>query len=227
MNLRLVSVLALIATAVSAQVTVSPSRRTVRASGQAEVSVRPDQARIQIAIVTQAATADEASQQNAATSAAVFDAIRKVIGTTGEIRTLYYNLTPVREGNPSRLVGFSVTNAIQVTLNNMNITGRVIDTAISAGASRVDGLSLGLQDDEPSRLQVLRAAGQVARARAQSIAAGLGVGLGQLLNADESYSSGGVISPARTAITATVPTTIEPGTLTVSAVVTVEYEILP
>lgn len=95
-----------------------------------------------------------------------------------------------------------------------------------AGANRIDGLSLGLRDDEPTRQQALRAAGQVAKARATSIAAGLGVTLGQVLNAGET----GVVVPtlsvgagAPTAVT----TPIEAGTLTVTGRITVEYEVLP
>jgi hypothetical protein len=113
-----------------------------------------------------------------------------------------------------------------VTVNNLAITGRIIDTAIAAGANRVDSLTLGLRDYEPSRLQALRAAGQRAKQRAEAIAAGLGVRVGQLMSADEGYSVRPLTSADSRELAAT-STPIETGSLTVAATVTVEYEILP
>lgn len=210
----------------SAQVLPQP-RRTIRAFGQGEVAVRPDQARVQVSVVTRATTADEASQQNATRAAAVIDAVKKLIGNAGEVRTAFYNVSPYSEGNPPRQTGFQVTNSLLVITNNITIAGRIIDTAIQAGANRVDFLSLGLRDDDPVRLEALRVAGQKARQRAEAIASGLGVRIGQVLNADE----GSTVRPtgiveART-LAAAAPTPVEPGTLTVIATVTVEYEIVP
>jgi uncharacterized protein YggE len=206
---------------------VSTTRRTLRAYGEGEVVVQPDQARIQIAIVTRGDTAEAASQQNATTSTAVFDALRRAIGNAGELRTSAYNVSAYFEGTPPRQAGFQVTNAILVRVNNLNITGRVIDTAIAAGATRVDSLVLGLRDDDPVRLQALRAAGAAARARAEAIAGGLGLRLGQILNVEEGVISRPVIPvETRGMAGAAVPTTpIEGGNMTYRATITVEYEI--
>jgi uncharacterized protein len=210
-----------------AQVSTS-TRRTVRASGEADVSVAPDQARVTVSVVTRGSTADEAASANSARTTAVTAALRALVGNAGEIRTLGYSLRQVREGNPPRDAGFEATNTLHVRANNVALAGRIIDTAIGAGATRIDGISLGLRDDESSRLQALRAAGQVARARAEAIAAGIGVRLGQVVAADQ--GAPGVFLPANRVLTTgnvTPATVIEPGTLTVTATVSVEYEILP
>ena len=109
----------------------------------------------------------------------------------------------------------------------MALAGRIIDTAIQAGATQISGISLGLRDDEPARLQALRAAGQVARARAEAVAAGLGVRLGAVLTADSSGGSAAPVDRIATPAPGAAPTVIEPGTLSVSAAVSVEYEIAP
>jgi len=201
--------------------------RTVRASGTADVVVRPDQARIYVAVVTQATTAEEASQINATRTQAVIDAVRALIGNAGEIRTQSYSVSPVREGNPSRVTGYSVTNSLALIVNNLNITGRVLDAAVAAGANRIDGLSLGLREDEPLRVQALRAAGQVAKTRAEAIAGGLGLRLGQVVNASEAgvSSIGSLVRAPSAGLAVTTP--IEAGTLTVSATIAVEYEVVP
>jgi uncharacterized protein YggE len=187
--------------------------------------VAPDLARAQVSVVTRATTADEASQANAARTAAVIAAIRQVIGQSGEIRTSQYNVMAYSEGNPPRQAGFQVTNSLQVTIMNLSAVGRVLDAAIQAGANRVDSLTLGLRDDDPTMLQALQAAGARARARAEAIARGLGVTIGRVLNASE----GGVVRPlvAETRLTAApaATTPIEAGSLTITAYVTVEYEV--
>jgi uncharacterized protein YggE len=157
----------------------------------------------------------------------VTQALRSLLGNAGEIRTAFYSLRQVREGNPPRDAGFEASNTLNVRANNIALGGRIIDTAIASGATRIDGISLGLRDDEPTRLQALRAAGQVARARAEAVAAGIGVRLGAVLSAD---TGGGVAIPANRIVTpapAGATTVIEPGTLNVTAAVSVEYEIMP
>ena len=204
-----------------AQSTTS-TRRSIRASGEGEVSILPDQSRITVAVVTRGSTAQEAAEANATRTNAVIAALRPLIGTAGQLQTIGYNIIPLREGNPPRDAGFQVSNSLRVTSNNLAITGTLIDTAVAAGATRVDSLVLGMRDDEPTRLQALRAAGQIARARAEAIATGLGVRLGSVLSAEQGFYGNPIpVGVAR------VATPIEIGTLTISALVSVEYEILP
>jgi uncharacterized protein YggE len=206
---------------------IAPQRGHIRAFGEAAVAVKPDLAKVSIAVTTQAATAQEASAQNAAKSTAVFAALQQAVGTNGEIRTVSFSVAPIytypRDASPV-LTGFSVTNMVEVSVGDLNITGRVIDTAIGAGASRVESLRLLLKDEEPVRAQALRAAGQKARARAEAIAGGLNVRVGPLISAEEGVSTR-IIGDTREGPTA-VTTPIQSGTLEVRAQITVEYESL-
>ncbi len=82
-----------------------------------------------------------------------------------------------------------------------------------------------LKDEEPSRAQALRMAGQKARARAEAIASGLGVRVGPLMSAEEGFVYRVVADSRIAAQAATTP--IETGSLEVRAQITVEYETLP
>src|SRR6266446_7034254 len=68
--------------------------RFVRAFGEATVSTTPDQAKVQFAVVTQAATADAASSQNSTQVTTLLAALRSLLGQNAEIRTLSYSLSP-------------------------------------------------------------------------------------------------------------------------------------
>jgi uncharacterized protein YggE len=207
-------------------------RRAVSASGEGSVTVRPDAARVTVAVVKQAPTAAEAASQNATVAAAVIDAIRRLLGPNSEVRTITYNLAPVytspRDGTPPQIMGFVATNFIEAIASDPNLAGRVIDAAVAAGASRIDGIRLFLRDDQTARSQALRTASQRARAKAEAIALGLGVRLGQILSARETVTSlpiGGIDRGGSLSVTA--PTPIETGTLEVRAMVAVDIEIVP
>jgi uncharacterized protein YggE len=202
--------------------------RHIRAFGEGVVSVRPDVARINISVITQGATAEQAAAENATVATAVNDALTgKFRGA--EIRTLSYTLSPnyrsQAPGQPSVIAGYTATNTIEITTGDLAVIGQIIDTAIGAGAARVDGLRLTLKDEEPARSQALRLAGQKARAKADAIALGVGVTLGRVIAAEEGVSYRPVELDTRAATAA--PTPIEPGLLQVHATITLQMEIVP
>jgi uncharacterized protein len=221
-------VLTAAAVSILASQTVAPQRGHIRAFGEAAIAMKPDLAKVAIAVTTQATTAQEASAQNATKSTAVFAALEQALGRNGEIRTISFTVTPVytypREGSPV-LTGFIATNMVEATVADLNITGRVIDTAISSGATRVESLRLMLKDEEPARAQALRMAGQKARARAEAMAAGLNVRVGTLISAEEGFTQR-ITGDARAGAPTAVTTPIETGTLEIRAQITVEYETL-
>ena len=223
--------LALLAIGATAQTTVQ-RRPFVRATGEGVVSVRPDQAKVSVAVVNQAATADEAASQNATRTNNVLDALRKLLGSGAEIRTVSYTLSPhynyPRDGGTPTLAGYIATNLIEVTLGDISLIGRVIDTAVQAGATRIDGMRLMLKDEEPARHQALRLATQRARARAEAIAAGAGSKVGALIAAEEGSAVRPLTDVNRMAAAqAQAATPIETGQLEIRAMVTVEYELVP
>jgi uncharacterized protein YggE len=204
------------------------SRRIIRAYGEGAIAVRPDQATLSVGVVTRAASAADAANQNADQSAKVIAALRELLGAGAEIRTISYSLAPnyvypPGGGQPS-INGFTASNTVEVTLTDLSLIGRVIDVAIGAGANRVDSLRMGLKDEDPVRVQALRLAGQRAKVKAEAIASGVGVRLGAVISAVEGYSVVPVTGLDRTAPGAVTTTPVEPGILEVRATVTLDLE---
>ncbi|MBI3680205.1 MAG: SIMPL domain-containing protein [Acidobacteria bacterium] len=202
-----------------------PNRRpTVRASGEGVVSFRPDQVKVSAGVTTQAATAVEAGDANATQTNAVMAALRQLLGANADIRTTGYSLSPFYRTGTSQIAGYSVTNTVEITLNEINNAGRVIDTAAQAGATQIYSLRFTLRDPNPARREALRSATMQARLHAEAIATGLGLHLGIITYAEEGGSVR--ITPyvdSRAAGAATTP--IEPGAVEVRAVVTIEAEL--
>lgn len=217
--------LSLCSAAVQAQVT--PRRASIRAVGVASVSAKPDQAKITVGVVTQAATAQDASAQNATLVSAVLAQLRQVVGSAGDIKTINFSLNPnynyPKDGGPTTLIGYTVSNTLEVTTSDLASLGKVIDTATQAGANQVQGVYFTLKDEQPARAQALRLAAIKARAQTDAIASGLGVRTGAIISAQE-----GVSYPLPMATANSAPSTpVVPGTLDVQATVTLEVEIAP
>src|ERR1035438_5131859 len=75
---------------------------SVQANGSATIATNPDQAQLDVGVVTNGATAQDASQQNANLSNTVQAALRKVLGSTGTLQTVSYYVTPRYRNSPNQ-----------------------------------------------------------------------------------------------------------------------------
>lgn len=215
-----------------AQVTTTTIRKpSVRAVGDATVMSTPDQAIVTFTVETRAGTAQDAGSQNAAQTSAVLAALQKLITTPGAIQTINYSLAPQYTyppgGGQGSLTGYIASNTVQVTIANLTLVGTVIDTGTQAGANNVQGLSFSLKDPEPVRLQALRLAAAKARTHADAMVGGAGLHLGNVISMIEGVASTPIMYQSLGAVTAAVPTPINPGSVNITATVTMELEIVP
>jgi uncharacterized protein YggE len=201
-----------------------PQRPFVRALGEATVSVKPDESRVQFSVVTQATTAQEAADRNATQVNAVLAALRSVLGPNADLKTLSYSLF-ANYNNQSVLTGYTATNTVEVTLTDLSVIGKIIDTGIQAGANRVQGLQFGLKDDQPVRAQALKLATAQAKTHADAMASGVGLKTGAVISIQEGATVRPVVQVGVAAPTATTP--VETGLVDVHATVTLEVEITP
>ncbi|MCX6632953.1 MAG: SIMPL domain-containing protein [Candidatus Solibacter sp.] len=209
--------------AITAQA-VAPS---VQANGSATITAKPNQAQLDVGVVTNGANAQDASQQNASLSNSVQAALSKVLGSAGTLQTVSYYVTPRYSSTPNQpsvIIGYTASNTVRVTTTDLSQIGLLIDAANQAGANSVGGLSFGLQNPEPLVEQALTQATKQATAHAAAIAAGLGGKLGAVLSAQEGSSYAPIVVGSANA-GAAVTTPIQTGTVTVYATVTIRVEL--
>jgi uncharacterized protein YggE len=219
--LRSVIVLCLVAVSSLAQATPPAS---VTATGQATASASPDQAIIAVAVTTSATTAIDTSNQNAVLTSSVISALKALMGSGDTLQTVGYSLNQ-NYNNQGIVTGYTATNTIQVTTADLTATGKLIDTATQAGATRVQSLSFGLKDSQPLRAQALQLAAAKAQTQVQAIATGLGVKLGAVLSASDgsSASTSQTLTPGVAAASTITP--IVTGAVQVTASVTLRVAI--
>jgi len=153
--------------------------RVIRTTGEATVSAKPDRASLTIGVVTQAASAQATAARNATESESMLESLRHSLCTAAEIRTSGYTLIPNftnrRNGGQAVLSGYTASNTVENTTDDLANVGKVIDAATAAGANNARSLGFVLKDEAPVRAQALREAARKARASAQSMAAALGL----------------------------------------------------
>lgn len=224
-SLKLCALVALAGVTMHAQ--TSQPVPAVRGIGQATVSAMPDKATVDLAVETRAATAQDAASQNATITAAVLTAVQAILGTGDNIHTLNYSLNPVYtnppNGGPATLTGFSVSNTVEVDTGNLALVGKIIDTGVQAGATRVLGLTFGLKDPDPLRQQALQQATVQARAHATTMVTAAGLRLGSVILIVEGTTA---VPVGTTVAAASAATPIQPGTVSVTATVTMDFQIL-
>ena len=142
-----------------------------------EIKVSPDRAKIHISVQTKASTAAAAAADNAARQKAVIDALRALGLQANQISTVGYNVMPEQRYEPNRepvVTGYNVTNTILVDVTDLNLVGRVIDTAISKGANMITSLDFYASNTDAARRQAIAQAIQKARLDADAAAAAAG-----------------------------------------------------
>jgi uncharacterized protein YggE len=169
-----------------------PQPATIRVVAQATVAVKPDRAELDLGVTTDKKTATAATAENEHKMEQVLAALRKEIGAGGELKTSELSVRPrfgeSRRGQPNPpILGYTVTNTVQVRLADTKAVGRLLDGAFQAGANTVERVQFTLKDPEAAQNQALRAASAKTRARATAMGEGLGLRVGQVLQVSEGY----------------------------------------
>ena len=221
----------MIAGSVSAQTMEQhhPRIPTINTTGEATVAVQPDQARIELGVTTQAETSDAAVTQNAEKLNATLAAVRALQIAGAEIKTVGYTLQPTyrypREGGEPELTGYTATNIVRVTINDLTKVGTVIDAGTKAGANRVQSLQFTLKDDREFQTQALALATSRAQQKANALAGALGLRIVRVLNVTESGPSMIPVRDMAYARAEMASTPIEPGTIEIKATVALTVEV--
>ena len=227
---RLVFLIAAMASAAGAQDANRVPRGTVRASAEAVVTVAPDEARINVGVVTQAAAAAEAAAANARDADAVMKQIRSVLGAKADIKTINYSIAPNYDysGRKQKITGYTANNTVQARIDNLTDVGKVIDAATQNGANTINGIQFSLRDESAVRAEALRRAASRAKAEAEAIASALGVHVTGVYSAEAGEPAVprpmyAMMAEARAA--PGVATPVQPGNIEVHGVVTVTLEV--
>ena len=217
-----------------AQTTGGHRTPILNVSGTASVSRAPDRATISFRIETTNEQAAAATSANNAIVAALSGRLAAMHVAASAISTTGYGLNynprpPKPDPASTQRFGYSVDRTIDVAIDDVDGAGAIVDAGVAAGVTNVNGISFSLRDSHAATRSAETAAFADAVAQAHALAGAANVRLVRILGISPSGGPAPVRPLMRMMATAaaSVPTTIDPGNLTVTANVTVQYEIAP
>ncbi len=117
---------------------------------------------------------------------------------------------------------YNASNSVEVTIRNLDIAGKVLSAATSAGANQLYGLRFELEDLAPLQAEARKKAVEDARARAERLAQLSGVKLGPAVSIIE-VDGGGSGPVPMMAMAKMDAAPVERGELTISTTVQIVY----
>ena len=206
----------------------------ITVSGEGIVEAKPDRATISVGVLTREKNPSEVQSANARVATSVINSIVALGIERKNISTGNYNFNPVyrhTDNGKKILEGYEATNSVTIIVDDLNLVGKVIDTALNHGANRVDSLNFGLRNKNSYQDEALKLAVLDAKRKAEICAAALGKNIIGVRNV--SINSSHVSAPKNYKMARAMTedaavgfeTPIESGSLTCSASVHVEFEI--
>lgn len=210
--------------------TISGTRLDLNVTG--EVSRVPDVAIISAGVVTRAATATAALEQNAARMERVRAALKRAGIADRDIQTSNISLNPeyrYRENLPPQLNGYTASNQVSVRFREIGNTGKILDALVAEGANQINGPNLTIDKPEAALDEARLKAIANGRARAELYARALGMRVVRLLSVSEgggySVPPPVVMMRAEAMSAGRADTKIDPGEQQVQVTVTMSFEL--
>lgn len=225
-----------------------PEANTISVSGTGRVSAAPDVAEINLGVVNQGKTAREALSANNEAMAALHATLKERGVAAKDIQTTQINIQPQYSqprppGAPSvpsnlprpveanepfvpKIIGYQVSNTVQVTARDLAKLGTLLDAVVQAGANQMHGISFRIDKPESILEQARKTAMADARRKAELLAGEAGVVLGPPIRIQE--SEGRTPSPqprARTMAFAASAVPVAAGEQELSVTVDVVYRL--
>ncbi len=192
-------------------------------TGTGKVQVAPDEAVVQLSIITEGRTAADAVATNARQTQAVIDAVSAQhndrVTTSG---LSVYPIVTYEQNQPPKIVGFRATNGVDVT-TKVAYVGQIFDAGITAGANQSSGILFRVRDEAPHRHEALRLAMEQAFTEAKIVAGAASIEIRGVESIQIDPGNGRVFFRAEALDAKAMTTPVIPEERTITARVTVQF----
>lgn len=158
-------------------------------SGEGKVVAKPDIAKVQLSIVTDALTSKAAQDDNSKKSKAVTDYLKKQDIDDKDIKTTGYNIYPQYKypqyGGRPTITGYQVNQSMEVKVHDLDKVSNILDGVVSAGANQVNQLSFEIDNPDALKAEARAKAIADAKKKASELKNQVGISLGKIVNFSE------------------------------------------
>ncbi|MEZ5924502.1 MAG: SIMPL domain-containing protein [Hyphomicrobiaceae bacterium] len=206
------------------------SQRTITLSASGSTTAVPDRVLIMLGVQSEAATAREALDANSAAMRKVIEAVKAEGLEDRDVQTSDFSIGPryeyTQDGKPPRLVGYQVSNVVNIRVKDISRLGLILDKAVSEGSNQVNGIQFQVSDQEVRLDEARKAAVANARRMAELYAAAAGVELGPVMHIEEAaFRPGPVVMMRQAAAAEASAVPIESGEQTLQVTVTITWSL--
>lgn len=218
---------------ISYPITIVTSTKSSELSvvGEGKIDVVPDIAYVDAGVsINNAVTVEEAQKNMDEVNNKIIQAMQGLGIKKTDIQTSNYSINPnyTYENNQNKLSGYNGNASITIKVRTVSMVTKVIEEVTKAGANQIQGARFDVNSPESYREQARNLAIKNAKEQAQKIAQNLGLHLGKVVNIVESTpDQNPIVYPMATAklgMGGGGGAQVEPGTQTISSVVTLFFE---
>lgn len=217
------------------QIGVAPiTPNVITIDGEGKMTAQPTLAVVNMGLYSEGATVVATQTENTRKVNAIIAAVKALGVKDADVQTSNYNLNPRYDyqNNKQTLIGYSVSQTVDVKVRDLSKVGDALTAATQAGANMINGVSFTI--DDPSQLKQEARAKAVADAKtkAEELAKALGVSLIRVTAFSESSDQSQPPMPmmayrtdaAQAPVAAPAPD-IQSGSLDVTSHVSVSFEL--
>jgi len=162
---------------------------TVSFSGEGRVVAKPDIAKVQLSIVTEALTSKLAQDDNSKKSKSITDYLKKQNIEDKDIKTTGYNIYPQYKypqfGGQPQITDYQVNQSIEIKIRDLDKVSNILDGLVSAGANQVNDLSFEIDNPDALKAEARAKAIADAKKKANELKSQVGISLGKIVNFSE------------------------------------------
>jgi len=213
------------------------TENTITVSDTGTVYTKPDLTVASFSVITEGKTVAKAMEDNTKKMNDVISFIKEQGVEEKDLKTTTFNISPLYEWEDNdtysgkrTLVGYEITQTLEVKIRDLTKIGVIIEGGTSVGANEVSDLQFTVDDQDALKKQAREEAINKAKAKAEELAKELGVKLIRISNFNESVAVPYYVTMKESALglgggTAPATPQIETGESKIEVTVSITYEI--
>jgi uncharacterized protein len=212
-------------------------RLTLTVTGEATISKPADEVHLTLGVVSEDSNAQKALISNNLKMSDLIKNLETAGINPSQYQTGQFTIHPLYSHPPKepnedwhqKIVGYEVTNTLEIKLDKIDMVGKIIDSSVQAGANTLQNIQFSLKDPQGYNDESISKATQNAIKNAHALAVATHVQLVRILRLtleEAPLLRGRFHSPTFFNKTlGSEPTVVEPGNIEISSRVNIIYEI--
>ena len=155
-------------------------KNTISVTGEGKILTKPDITIVNLSVVTEGKDISVVEEENSEKMNEVIDFLKDFGVAEKDIKTTSYRLYPrynYENRRVPQIVGYEITQTLEVKIRDMEKIGEILEQSISAGINQVSSLQFSVDNDEELREQARALAIKDAKEKAKKLGSQLGIKL--------------------------------------------------